>query len=45
VWLQDLEAVVTALEDHFCDTSEEPNELQVKAEQAYRILAMWKMVY
>jgi hypothetical protein len=39
VLLQDLEAAVTALEELFRDTSEEPNTLQVKMEHVYGILA------
>jgi hypothetical protein len=42
--LRDPEAAVAALDNLFRDTSEEPNVLLVKAEQAYGIIATRKMV-
>jgi hypothetical protein len=39
-----MEAAIAALEDMFRDTSDKPNSLQMKAEQAYGTLAAWKMV-
>jgi hypothetical protein len=42
--LQNPEAAVAALEDMFRDTSNKPNALQMKAEQAYGTLAARKMV-